>query len=405
MLYQLYQTQADLMTPMRAFARIAVHGLGQLEPFFPDNPALRRAVAGYEFVTRAGLTHERPPFGIDTVKVGRRQIGVTQDPVLVTPFCTLVHFAKDVAIAQPRVLVVAPLSGHFASLLRSTVRTLLPEHDVYITDWQNARDVSLGDGTFGFDDYTEVVIHFLETIGPGAHLMAVCQPCVSALAATAVMAEDGNAAVPRSLTLMAGPVDASVNPSSVNELATSRTIGWFERNVISCVPLRYRGRFRRVYPGFLQLAAFMGMNPRRHLAAHANLYADLVSGNDAAADTTKAFYDDYFAVLDLPAEFYLETVQIVFQEFRLARGTLEFRGRPVNPAAIRRTGLVTIEGARDDICSVGQTVAAQDLCTSLKPQLRSHHLQAGVGHYGVFSGTRWERHVFPVIRRMILATD
>jgi poly(3-hydroxybutyrate) depolymerase len=405
MLYQLYQAQSDMLAPVRAFAGAAMQGLGQLEPFFPDNPALRRVAAGYEFVTRAGLTHDRPPFGIESVKVGRRQVAVTEEPGLVTPFGTLLHFKKDLATPQPRVLVVAPLSGHFASLLRNTVRTLLPDNDVYITDWHNARDVCLGDGTFGFHDYTELVIRFMETIGPGAHMLAVCQPCVSALVATAAMAEDGNPAVPRSLTLMAGPIDASANPTEVNDLATSRPIEWFERHVIASVPLRYRGRFRRVYPGFLQLAAFVSMNPDRHLKAHASLYDNLISGNDIAADTTKAFYDDYFAVLDLPAEFYLETVQIVFQEYRLARGTLEFRGRPVNPAAIRRTGLLTVEGARDDICSVGQTVAAQDLCTSLKPQLRSHHLQAGVGHYGVFSGSRWEQQIYPVVRRMILATD
>jgi poly(3-hydroxybutyrate) depolymerase len=405
MLYQLYQAQADLLAPVRVFAGMAAQGLHQLEPFFPDNPALRRVTAGYEFVTRAGLTHERPAFGISDVTIGRRQVAVTERPALVTPFGTLVHFEKDLTTTQPRVLIVAPLSGHFASLLRSTVRTLLPEHDVYITDWHNARDVSLADGRFGFDDYTDLVIRFMEEIGPGAHLLAVCQPCVSALAATAVMAEGDHPATPRSLTLMAGPIDARVNPTEVNELATSRSIDWFEHHVITCVPLRYRGRFRRVYPGFLQLAAFVSMNPDRHVKAHASLYADLVSGNDIGADTTKAFYDDYFAVLDLPAEFYLETVRYVFQEYRLATGTLEHRGRRVDPSAIRRTGLLTVEGARDDICSVGQTVAAQDLCTNVRPRLRNHHLQAGVGHYGVFSGSRWETQIYPMVQQNILATD
>ena len=405
MLYQLCQAQSDLLAPVRAFAGMAAQGLHQLEPFFPDNPALRRVTAGYELVTRAGLTHERPDFGIHTVKLGRRQVAVTEKPALVTPFGNLIHFEKDVDVAQPRVLVVAPLSGHFASLLRSTVRTLLPDNDVYITDWVNARDVPLADGRFGFDDYTDLVIRFMEQIGPGAHMLAVCQPCVSALAATAIMAEDDNPAVPRSLTLMAGPIDARVNPTEVNELATSRSIDWFERHVITCVPRRYRGRFRRVYPGFLQLTAFVGMNPDRHLKAHATLYADLVSGNDIGADTTKAFYDDYFAVLDLPAEFYLETVQYVFQEYRLARGVLRHRGRLVDPSAIRKTGLLTVEGARDDICSVGQTVAAQDLCPNIRPHLRDHHLQAGVGHYGVFSGSRWENQIAPMVRRQILATE
>jgi polyhydroxyalkanoate depolymerase len=299
--------------------------------------------------------------------------------------------------------VVAPLSGHFATLLRGTVRTLLPEQDVWITDWHNARDVSLADGSFGFDTYIDYLIRWLELLGPETHVLAVCQPCVAALAATAVMAEAGNAATPRTLTLMAGPIDTRVDPTVVDEFATSRPISWFERNVLSTVPLRFAGARRPVYPGFLQLASFVAMNLDRHISAHRELYRHLVEGDETAADITRAFYDEYFAVLDLTAEFYLETVQYVFQEHRLARGVLEYQGRTVDPRAIRRTALLTVEGERDDICSPGQTFPAHDLCTSIKPMRKRHHLQPGVGHYGVFNGRRWQLQIYPLVHNMILA--
>ena len=281
---------------------------------------------------------------------------------------------------------MAPLSGHFATLLRDTVRVLLPEHDVHITDWANARDVGIWHGRFGFDEYVEHLIWFLRAMGPGSHVVAVCQPCVQALAAAALMAEDDHPCQPLSLTLMAGPIDTRINPTKVNELATGQPISWFERNLIARVPLRYPGATRRVYPGFLQLTAFMSMNAERHIKAQVDLYKAMAKGERAEAKTIKDFYDEYFAVLDMTAEFYLETVQWVFQEFRLARGQLDWRDRRVHPKAIRRTALFTIEGERDDICSIGQTVAAHDLCTSLRPYRKKHYMQAGVGHYGVFSG-------------------
>jgi polyhydroxyalkanoate depolymerase len=317
----------------------------------------------------------------------------------------LLNFRKDVEIVQPRVLVVAPLSGHFATLLRSLVRTLLPEHDVCITDWHNARDASTDAGRFGFDDYITHVIQWLEKMGPGTHVVAVCQPCVQVLAAAAVMAEAKNPAQPRSMTLMAGPIDTRVNPTKVNELATSKPIEWFQNNLIAEVPARYPGGGRKVYPGFVQLAAFMSMNIDRHRKAHLELYENLAKGEMAKAQVTKDFYDEYFAVLDLTAEFYLETVQWVFQEARLAKGELTYQGRPVNPAAIRRTALLTVEGERDDICAMGQTSAAHDLCKGLKPYMKRHHMQAGVGHYGVFSGKRWETQVYPIVRNMMLANE
>jgi len=404
MLYQAYQAQTDVMAPVRMLAASALKAIGQPLSDIAGTAHLRNLTAAYELIARSGLTHVRPPFGIDQVKVGNRDVQVREELAEVTPFGTLLHFKKDVEQAQPPVLLVAPLSGHFATLLRGTVRTMLPEHDVYITDWHNVRDVPTSEGLFGFDDYVAHLIHFLEVIGP-AHVVAVCQPCVAALIAAAVMAEAGNAAAPRSMTLMAGPIDPRVNPTKVNKLAESKPIEWFEKNLIATVPLRYPGAFRRVYPGFVQLAAFMSMNIDRHLKAHRDLYDNLVKGEIEKAAVTKKFYDEYFAVLDLTAEFYLETVRLVFQEFALARGVIDFRGRRVDPRAIRRTMLFTVEGERDDICAVGQTAAAHDLCTGLRPYMKRHHMQPGVGHYGVFSGKSWENQIFPILKNVILASE
>ena len=402
MLYQAYQAHTDIMVPVRAFAGMAVAASGWRTM---DVGVLRNLTAAYELISRSGLTHVRPPFGINSVTVGNREVEVTEEATRVTPFATLLHFKKDIAQVQPRLLLVAPLSGHFATLLRSTVRTMLPEHDVYITDWHNARDVPTGQGRFGFDDYVTHLVDFLEAIGPGAHMLAVCQPCVAALVAAAVMAQDGNAAAPRSMTLMAGPIDCRVNPTKVNDLANSKPIEWFEQRLIARVPFRYGGAFRRVYPGFVQLAAFMSMNIERHVKAHRELYDHLVNGDLAKAKATKEFYDEYFAVLDLTAEFYLETVRLVFQDYALPRGTLTYQGEPVEPRAIKRTMLLTVEGEKDDICAIGQTVAAHDLCSSLRPYLKRHHMQPGVGHYGVFSGKRWEGQIYPLVKNVILASD
>ena len=412
MLYHAYQAQADIMTSLRGFAGIALQGFGQLRecsPALADTKPMRSLQAGYEMLGRIGLTHERPPWGIHTVRVGRRELPVREEATDVQPFGTLLHFAKEVdgrpLPDMPKVLVVAPLSGHFATLLRGTVRTLLPEQEVWVTDWHNARDVPLASGNFGFDAYIEYLIRWLELLGPDTHVIAVCQPCVAALVATAVMAEAEHPCTPRTLTLMAGPIDTRVDPTIVNTLATSRPITWFERNVISNVPMRYAGARRPVYPGFLQLSSFVTMNLDRHLGAHRDLYQHLVDGDEVAAEVTRAFYDEYFAVLDLTAEFYLETVQYVFQEHRLARGVLDFHGRRVDPGAIRRTALLTIEGERDDICSPGQTFPAHDLCRNIRPMRKRHHLQPGVGHYGVFNGRRWQQQIYPLVHNLILANS
>lgn len=404
--YQAYQALDDLTSPLRFAARQMAPWLSLSQQWFPEIRLLRRAVAACEVVALAGLTHARPAFGIDAVVTENGRFAVTEEAVYATPFCTLQRFRKEPAIAgEPKVLLVAPISGHFATLLRGTVQTLLRDHDVYITDWHNVRDIPLSEGPFDLDTYIEHIIRFVDWLGPHTHLVAVCQPTVPALAAVALMAEEHHPHQPRSMTLMAGPIDCRINPTEVNHLATGKPIAWFERNLIGLVPLRFKGALRRVYPGFLQISAFISMNPDRHKASLHNMYNHFLDGDmDRAADI-KDFYEEYLAMMDLPAEFYLETVQKVFQEYHLARGVLEYRGRTVNPAAIRKTALFTVEGARDDICAPGQTVAAHDLCSGLAPYRKLHHLQAAVGHYGVFNGERWEQQIYPRLREFIHAFD
>jgi len=405
MLYEAYQAHSDLMAPTRTVAGLGVQALRGVTWTPPYDLFVRNLSASLALIADTRLTHVRPPFGIDTVVVDGREVAVREEAATATPFGTLLHFAKDDVATQPRVLLVSPLSGHFATLVRETVRTLLPDHDVFLTDWHNARDIPLDEGRFGFDEYTDHILRFLAHLGPGAHLIAVCQPCVEALVATAVLAAGGSDVQPRSLTLMAGPIDTRINPTTVNELATSHPIDWFERKVVATVPQRYPGAGRRVYPGFLQLTAFVSMNPGRHIGSHRQLYLDLVTGETERAAATRSFYDEYFAVLDLTAEFYLETVEKVFQEHLLPRGLLTHHGEPVDVTAIRRTALLTVEGERDDICSVGQTMAAHDLCTGIKPFRKRHHLQPGVGHYGVFSGRRWDTQIYPIVQAHISQND
>ena len=411
MLYAAFDSHQRLMAPLHAMAQNitdwATHVLPPGEPtatwrdLAAGGMLTRSLQAASEVFWRWRVTHARPSFGIESVQSNGLTCGITEEPVMVTPFGTLLHFRKDRDLEQPPVLLVAPMSGHFATLLRDTVRTLLQDHDVFITDWHNARDVPLKHGVFGLDDYTHHLIRFLDKMGPGAHLMAICQPCVASLAATALMAQDNHPAQPRSLTLMAGPIDCRVNPTSVNELAVSKPMSWFERHMIHTVPWTQRGAGRKVYPGFVQLTAFMSMNIDRHLAAFQAMRDHIANGEGDKAAHAKAFYEEYFAVADLPAEFYLETVGKVFQTYDLPRGALSWRDQIVEPRAIRKTALFTVEGERDDICSVGQTVAAQDLCASVRPYLRNHHVQTGVGHYGVFSGRRWQNEIYPRVREVI----
>ncbi|CAN5353290.1 polyhydroxyalkanoate depolymerase [soil metagenome] len=407
MLYSAYQMQSDLMSPLRLLAQGASAALWWSKT---EGTPLRKLSASMEVFSRLRLTHSRPAYNIQSVNVEGQEVAVTEETALTLPFGTLLRFKKDTAGKgelpwQPPVLLVAPMSGHFATLLRETARTLLQDHDVYITDWHNARDVSLRHGAFSLDDYIEHMIRFIQTIGPGTHVVAVCQPCVAALAATAIMAEDDDPTAPRSLTLMAGPVDCRVNPTGVNTLATSKPIEWFEKNLISHVPLPHAGYMRRVYPGFVQVSAFLAMNLERHKNSFKDMYQNLVEGDEEKANVIRLFYDEYLAVNDLPAEFYLETVEKVFQTYDLPLGKLSYRGRIVKPAAIRHTALMTVEGERDDICAVGQTVAAQDLCSSIRPYMRTHHIQTGVGHYGVFSGRKWNQLIYPRVREMIHASQ
>lgn len=403
MLYQAYQLQSDLMSPLRLMAQGLSASLWLQNT---ERSITRRMAAASEVISRMRLTHTRPAYGIGSVMVDGEATPVEEDIVLSLPFGSLLHFKKPVSGGRhhPPVLLVAPLSGHFATLLRETARTLLQDHDVYITDWHNARDVALQHGAFGLDDDITHMIEFIGAIGPGTHVVAVCQPCVAALAATAVMAEDDHPAQPRSLTLMAGPVDCRVNPTGVNTLATSEPIEWFEKNLISHVPLPHAGYMRRVYPGFVQLSAFLSMNLERHKKSFQDLYQHLVNGDIDKANVIRVFYEEYLAVNDLPAEFYLETVEKVFQTYDLPLGKLTYQGRIVRPAAIRRTALMTVEGERDDICAVGQTVAALDLCSSIRPYMKTHHIQTGVGHYGVFSGRKWNQQIYPRVREMIHAS-
>ncbi|MFT3973639.1 MAG: polyhydroxyalkanoate depolymerase [Amaricoccus sp.] len=400
MLYQAYQAQDDLMAPMRSAARLAqnVFGPGVL-------PVRRPFGAAMEMVARFQLSHVRPGFDIATVPVGNRDVPVTEEVILDLPFGQLLHFAKDIDTPQPKVLVCAPLSGHFATLLRGTIATLLRDHDVYVTDWKNARDVPVEAGDFGIEDYIAYLIRFLEAMGRRGHILAVCQPCVQALAAVAVMSQDKHPLTPLSMTLMAGPIDVRESPTMVNELASSKPMSWFKQRLIGRVPRRYAGGGRRVYPGFVQLTAFMKMNMERHRDQHRRLYSHLAKGEVEKAEKIKEFYDEYFAVLDLTEEFYLETIERIFQKAELASGGFTYRGRKVDPGAIRHTALLTVEGGRDDICALGQTSAAHELCSSLRPHLRRHHLQANVGHYGVFNGRRWETEVYPVVRNMILSVE
>ena len=400
-LYLAYQMQDDLWAPFRQMAAATLAAQARAgASLVPPQIA-----AGLEMLSRFKLTHTRPPFDIASVRCGNQDARVTERVALNLAFGNLLHFKKDTEAPQPRVLVIAPLSGHFSTLLAGTVRTLLSDHDVYLTDWANARDVPLSAGSFGVDDYVSYLIRFLEEIGPGAHILAVCQPCVQALVAASVMAEDKHPAAPLSMTLMAGPIDPRESPTSVNEFAAKKALSWFETNLIAQVPGRFGGAFRKVYPGFLQLVAFMSMNLERHQEAHRKMYRHLAAKEFAEAEKIKTFYDEYFAVLDLPAEFYIETVDRIFHRADLANGKFTYRGRPVDPAHIRRTALLTVEGGRDDICGLGQTAAAHDLCRSLRPHLKRHHLQANVGHYGTFNGKRWEREIYPVVRNFILAME
>ncbi len=394
--YNSYRLGRAWAAPVNSWAGL-VQSLWSHPSFPMSRTVLGRAVASAsELLERATRRYPKPPFGLGTTLIGSSTVAVREVPWLTTPFCNLVRFERDAARHDPKVLVVAPLSGHHASLLRDTVRQLLPDHDVYVTDWIDARLVPLSAGPFDLDDYIDLLQRFIHSIGSDVHVLAVCQPSVPVLAAISLMSEARDATTPRSMTLMAGPIDTRVNPTQVDRFATSHSLEWFERTVAHRVPAGDPGFLRPVYPGFLQLTAFVSMNPARHADAHRQLYRDLLAGDEESAEAHRRFYDDYLAVMDVPAEYYLMTVAGVFQRHDLARGAMTWRGKvPIHPAAIRRTALMTVEGENDDITSVGQTSAAHGLCTSIPSDRRVLYRQAGAGHYGVFSGGRWREQIAP----------
>src|SRR6266581_2397859 len=401
LLYCAYQAQSDALAPLRLFADAARGLLDQPWPGIGDLPLVRGAAAALNLFSHTRLSHERAPFGIDPVIVEGAAIGVSEEVVALHPFCRLLHFRKAAALDQPKLLMVAPLSGHFATLLRGTIAAALPDHDVYITDWLNARSVPVEHGRFGLDDEIELLIDWIRRLGPEVHVMAVCQPSVPVLAAVSLMAAGKDPCRPRSMVLMGGPIDPDANPTEVNRFARSHSLAWFENMVITTVPARYPGAFRRVYPGFLQLAGFLSMNPDRHIDAHWRMFRQLAAGDGDSAAASRAFYDEYSTVMDLPADFYLETLDRVFQRHDLAHGRFRVRGELVDPGAIETTALMTVEGERDDICAPGQTVAAQGLCSNLPMEKKLHHLQRDVGHYGVFHGHRWQKEIYPNVRAFI----
>jgi poly(3-hydroxybutyrate) depolymerase len=403
MLYDTYQIQSDVLAPIRLMAEFFRGVLTQPWPLIENVPLVRGTAAAMELLSNAGMSHDRPDFGIRSVTVHGEEVAVAEEVVASHPFCNLLHFRKAVSTDEPAILVVAPLSGHFSTLLRGTVQTLLPEHNVYITDWVNSRNVPLLYGRFDLDDFVDVVMRFIRLLGPDLHVMAVCQPSVPVLAAVSLLAAVGDSCRPASMILMGGPIDTRANPTDVNRFAMAHSLEWFDRTVIATVPARYPGAFRRVYPGFLQLAGFLSMNFSRHVSAHWSMFDNLVKGDGESAAATRAFYNEYSSVMDLPADFYLQTIKRVFHDHDLPRGRFKVHGELVEPAAIEHTALMTVEGERDDICAAGQTVAAHDLCTAIPPAKKTHHLQLNVGHYGVFHGRRWQTETYPKVKAFIRA--
>ncbi|MGN6327937.1 MAG: polyhydroxyalkanoate depolymerase [Rhodanobacter sp.] len=413
MLYQIHEWQRSFLGPLSYFAQANARMLNDHASPLSQWPGMQRMAAGFELIHRLGKDYEKPEFGIHSTLAHEHEIAVIERVALDKPFCQLKRFKRfsdDPATIEkmkvdPVVLVVAPLSGHHATLLRDTVRTLLREHKVYITDWVDARMVPAEAGTFGLDDYVAYIEDFIRHIGVRElHVISVCQPTVPVLAAVSLMAARGEE-TPRSLTMMGGPIDPRRSPTSVNNLATTQPLSWFKSNVIQTVPPNYPGHGREVYPGFLQHAGFIAMNPSRHRSSHWDYYQNLLRGDQEDAASHRKFYDEYNAVLDMPATFYLDTIATVFQQFLLPRGLWDVAGERVNPAAITRSALLTVEGELDDISGLGQTQAAHDLCSGIPPKRRAHKVIEGAGHYGIFSGRRWRETVYPQVRDFIRKFD
>ncbi|BDI07033.1 polyhydroxyalkanoate depolymerase [Sphaerotilus microaerophilus] len=408
MLYQLYETQRAMLSPFAEFASASSKLYSHPLSPFAHAVGSQRMAAGFDLLHRLTKEYEKPPFGITAANVGGVEVAVQEQVVQARPFCRLLRFKRytDNAQAlermrsQPAVLVVAPLSGHHATLLRDTVRTLLQDHKVYITDWVDARMVPMTDGAFHLHDYVHYVQDFLRLIGPDVNVISVCQPTVPVLAAVSLMASNGEP-TPKAMVMMGGPIDARKSPTAVNDLAINRSHEWFENNVIYRVPPNFPGAGRRVYPGFMQYTGFVAMNPDRHVNSHWDYFLDLVRGDEESADAHRTFYDEYNAVLDMPAEYYLETIKTVFQDFALVYGTWNVSGQLVRPQDIRSTALMTVEGELDDIAGIGQTQAAQGLCAGIPAERKRHYTVQGAGHYGIFSGRRWREMAYPEVRDFI----
>jgi poly(3-hydroxybutyrate) depolymerase len=409
MLYDAYEVQRSLLA---GASKLAGLGAGWLNN--PSNPWGYSSMgplvsASLEVFAHASAPRGKPEFGLDSTRVGRKTVPIREEIVLRKPFGQLKHFARDGVDQGPSLLIVAPMSGHYATLLRGTVERLLPGHDIYITDWRDAKLVPLSDGSFDLDDYIDYLIEFLELIGKTTgerpHLLAVCQPAAPAFAATALMARDKNPWRPKTLTMMGGPIDTRRAPTAVNTLATQRPLPWFQNNVIATVPMIYPGAGRKVFPGFLQLAGFMTMNLGSHLISHWEMFKHLVVGDEEGAGSTRKFYDEYRSVCDMTSEFYLQTVDRVFQKHLLPQGLLMHRGRKADPAAIRDTPLLAIEGERDDISGLGQTKAALDIATARPEAKKQYFMAKDVGHYGIFNGRKWREQIAPVLEKFIAAND
>jgi poly(3-hydroxybutyrate) depolymerase len=409
MLYQLHELQRSLLTPLMQWADASSKLFSNPVSPFAHTPFSQRIAAGYELMYRLGKDYEKPAFAIDTITVEGAPVGIIEYTVVTKPFCRLLHFKKDLndvalaALNQPKVLLVAPLSGHHSTLLRDTVRGLLPHHDVYITDWTDARMVPLSAGPFHLDDYIYYVQEFIRTLAPDLHVISVCQPTVPVLAAIALMASQKDDKLPKTMVMMGGPIDPRKSPTAVNDLATEKPYSWFENTVIYAVPANYPGYGRKVYPGFLQHAGFIAMNPGRHAQSHREFYQHLVQGDDEPAESHRQFYNEYNAVLDMPAEYYLETIKTVFQDFSLPKGTWEVGGQLVRPQDITTVALLTVEGELDDISGAGQTQAAHDLCSGIPADMKQDFVAPKCGHYGIFSGRRWREIIAPKIGEFIKA--
>ena len=404
MLYQMYEMQRLALQPMRAMVSGAL-SLMEDNPLSatPMGRVTTAALDSFEHTTR---TFTKPAFGHATTLVDGVAVPITEEVALRLPWCDLLHFKREADRPFDRtLLIVAPMSGHFATLLRGTVAAFLPDHDVYVTDWRDAKDMPLTAANFDLDDYIDYVRSFVEHLGPNTHILAVCQPAVPVLASTALMNADANAPTPRSITLIGGPIDTRQGPTEVNNFAKKHDLAWFKRNVIHQVPFGSAGFLRPVYPGFLQLAGFMAMNIGRHMEAHWQMFTHLVDGDGEPLASKRAFYDEYRAVMDLPADYYLQTIQTVFQEHLLPRGLLVSRGRPVDPAAITRTAIMTVEGERDDISGLGQTRVTHGLTPHLDDDKHEHYEQPGVGHYGLFNGARFRNEIAPRIKAFIAKHD